>query len=148
MKQPLYIVIVGCGRLGSGLAQRCNDAGHSVVVIDRSAEALAVLTRASFGGFVVEGDAAEPSTLRRAGIERADLLVAATQNDNVNLLVAQVARSHFGVARVVARVFDPRRQAIYRQLQLDTVCPTSLAAEALLAHVTAAAAAGNEGGAA
>lgn len=139
MKHPLYIIIVGCGRLGSGLAQRCNDAGHSVVVIDRSAEALAALARANFGGFTFEGDAAEPSTLRRAGIERADMLVAATQNDNVNLLVAQVARSHFGVARVIARVFDPRRQAIYRQLELDTVCPTSLAADALFAHIAQAA---------
>jgi trk system potassium uptake protein TrkA len=139
MHRPLYIVIVGCGRLGSALAQRCNDAGHGVVVIDRSGQALEALAGASFGGFTFEGDAAEPATLRSAEIERADLLIAATQNDNVNLMVAQVARSHFGVPHVVARVFDPRRQTIYQQLHLDTVCPTSLAADALLAHITRAA---------
>ncbi len=137
MTRPLYIIVVGCGRLGSAVAQRCSEAGHSVVVIDRSAAALEALSPADFGGFLHEGDASEPATLVRAGVERADLLVAATQNDNVNLLVAQVARSHFGVPRVIARVFDPRRQAIYEQLALDTVCPTSLAIDAMLTRIAA-----------
>jgi trk system potassium uptake protein TrkA len=142
MKQHLTILIVGCGRLGSALAQSCSRAGHGVVVVDRSADALEELSSASFGGFLQQGDAAEPGVLVAAGVERADVVIAATQDDNVNLLVAQVARAHFGVRRVIARVFDPRRQAIYRELELETVCPTSLALEALLQRVSGTMAAG------
>lgn len=144
MKHSLYVIVVGCGRLGSAVALRCSLAGHRVVVIDRSAAALETLTRASFGGFTHEGDAAEPATLVHAGVERADLVIAATQNDNVNLLVAQVARAHFGVRRVIARVFDPRRQAVYKQLELETVCPTSLAIEELVGRVATVATAAED----
>ena len=86
-----------------------------------------------FSGFQVTGDAAELAVLRRAGIEKADCLLATTRHDNVNLMLAQVARTVFGVSKVIARVFDPSRQAVYDQFEIDTVCPTLLSADTFLA---------------
>lgn len=127
----LYVIVVGCGRLGAHIANLLSRAEHRVVVIDRSEAAFAGLSEA-FSGFRVEGDAAEPGVLKQAKIDRADLLIAATQEDNVNLMVALVAREAFGVPQVMARVYDPAREEVYRELGLSTVCPTLLAGEAFL----------------
>jgi trk system potassium uptake protein TrkA len=126
-----YLVIVGCGRLGSILANRASSLGSNVVVVDRDEAAFANLAT-EFSGFTVTGDAAELAVLRRARIERADCLLAITPQDNVNLMVAQVARTVFGVPRVLARVFDPAREVVYREFGIETICPTALAAGAFL----------------
>ncbi len=125
---PLFVVVVGCGRLGSHLANRMSAAGHSVVVIDSDEGAFASLS-AEYSGFTVEGDAAELAVLRSAKLSQADVVIAATREDNLNLMVAQVARGIFGVKRALARVLDPRREEVYRVLQIDTVCPTTVAAD-------------------
>lgn len=127
-----YIVIVGCGRMGSILANQLSRQGSNVVVVDRDEAAFKNLS-AEFSGFQVTGEAAELAVLRRAGIERADCLLAATRHDNVNLMVAQVARTVFGVSKVIARVFDPSRQAVYDQFGIETICPTSLSAGTIMA---------------
>jgi len=127
-----YIVIVGCGRLGSILANHLSRQGRNVVVVDRDEAAFKNLS-AEFSGFQVTGDAAELAVLRRAGIEEADCLLAVTRHDNVNLMVAQVARTVFGVLKVIARVFDPSRQAVYDQFGIETICPTLLSADTFLA---------------
>ena len=126
-----YIIIVGCGRLGSMLANRLSRLGNSVVVIDRDEAAFRHLST-EFSGFQIAGDAAELAILRRAGIERADCLLAITQHDNVNLMVTQVAKTVFGVPKVIARIFDPSREAVYHQFGVETICPTSLSAVAFL----------------
>jgi len=131
MPSILTIVIVGCGRLGAMLADQLSGLGSSVVVIDKDETAFDSLTD-RFSGFQICGDAAELSVLRRARIEKADCLLAITQQDNVNLMVAQVARQIFGVPRVMARVYDPSRQEVYRQFGIETICPTQLSAEAFL----------------
>jgi len=127
-----YVVVVGCGRLGSILADQLSRLGSNVVVVDRDEDAFKNLS-IEFSGFQVAGDAAELAVLRRAGIERADCLLAATRYDNVNLMVAQVARSVFGVPKVIVRVFDPSRQAVYDQFGIETICPTLLSADRFLA---------------
>lgn len=127
-----YIVIVGCGRLGSILADQLSRLGRNVVVVDREEAAFKNLS-VEFSGFQVAGDAAELAVLRRAGIEKADCLLAATRHDNVNLMVAQVARTVFGVSKVIARVFDPSREEVYRQFGIETICPTTLSADTFLA---------------
>jgi trk system potassium uptake protein TrkA len=111
--------------------------GSNVVVVDRDESAFRNLST-EFSGFQVVGDAAELSVLRAAQIEKADCLLATTRHDNVNLMVAQVAREIFHVSKVVARVFDPSRQAVYAQFGIETICPTTLSAEALLAALGAA----------
>lgn len=126
-----YTIIVGCGRLGSMLANRLSSFGSSVVVIDQDEAAFKNLS-IEFSGFEVSGNAAELAVLRRAKIEKADCLLATTQHDNVNLMVAQVAKTVFGVPRVVARIFDPAREEVYRQFGIETICPTTLSAQAFL----------------
>jgi len=130
MTNSLYVVVVGCGRLGSMLANELSQAGHRVVVVDRSQRAFEKLSAESFSGYRVEGDASQPSVLRRARAERADLLIAATREDNLNLMVSLVALRVFGVRHVMARVYDPRRAGLYHEFGVETVCPTSIAAAA------------------
>jgi trk system potassium uptake protein TrkA len=142
---PLYIVIVGCGQLGGYLAGRLSQQGHSVVVVDRDDAAFAGLP-AEFSGFRVEGDATEMEVLRRAKIDQADFVIAATREDNVNLMVAQFAGTVFGVRRVMARVFDPARMETYREFGIETICPTMLAADRLLESIDGSVERGRTGG--
>jgi len=129
-----YIVIVGCGRLGAHLANHLSRDGHSVVAIDTEDRAFGNLSP-EYSGFKVEGDATELAVLQQAKADKADLVIATTRDDNVNLMVAQVAKAQFGVSRVLARVFEPKREAIYRRLGVETICPTSVAAELFLKSV-------------
>jgi trk system potassium uptake protein TrkA len=134
MKNSLYIVIVGCGRLGSDLANRLSRGGHAVVVIDQDESTFDALSP-DFSGFRVEGDATQMAVLKEAKLKKADVLMATTHEDNVNLMVAQVAREILGVPHVLARVFDPRRELVYAQLGIETICPTSVAADMFLRAV-------------
>jgi len=131
MASDLFIVIVGCGRLGSHLANQLSRAGHGVVTIDADEHAFGNLSP-QYSGFRVEGDATELAVLKQAKVDKADLVISTTRDDNINLMVAQVAKTEFGVTRVLARVFEPRREAIYRRLGVETICPTSVAADLFL----------------
>jgi trk system potassium uptake protein TrkA len=134
MKDSLFIVIVGCGRLGSYLANHLSHVGHSVVVIDRDEATFEDLSP-NFSGFRVEGDATQMAVLKEAKLKDADVFFATTHDDNVNLMVAQVALKVFNVPHVLARVFDPKREQVYAQLGIQTICPTSVAAEMFLIDV-------------
>jgi len=131
MASDLYIIVIGCGRLGAYLANQLSSAGNAVVVIDRNERAFGNLSP-EFSGFRVEGDAVESAVLRQAKLDQADLVVATTRKDNVNLMVAQVAKVVFSVPRVLARVFNPKREEIYRRLGVECICPTTVAAEIFL----------------
>ena len=126
-----YVIIVGSGRVGSMLASRLSGLGSSVVIIDRDEAAFDNLS-AEFSGFRVLGEAAELATLRQAGIERADCLLAVTPHDNVNLMVAQMAQVTFGVPKVMARVFDPTREGVYREFGIETVNPATASVDLFL----------------
>ncbi|NDJ35272.1 MAG: TrkA family potassium uptake protein [Chloroflexi bacterium] len=126
-----YILIVGCGRLGSLLAERLSTDENSIVVIDMDETAFEKLP-GTFSGFTVLGDATELSVLEHANIDKADYLFVVTEDDNTNLMIAQVAREIFEVPNVMARVFDPRREALYSEFRIATVCPTKLSAQAFL----------------
>ncbi|MFZ2053860.1 MAG: TrkA family potassium uptake protein [Candidatus Aminicenantales bacterium] len=129
--RSLFVIVVGCGRLGGYIASSMSRAGHSVVVIDVRATAFDKLS-AEFSGFRVEGDATETALLRQVKTDKADALVATTREDNVNLMIAQVARKIFGVKRVMARVFDPGREELYHELGIETVCPTCVSGNVFL----------------
>ncbi len=133
-KDILFIVVIGCGRLGAYLANRLSGQGCSVVVIDQHQAAFDGLT-VEFGGFRVEGDCTEVAVLKQAKIERADIVVATTNEDNINLMVAQIARQVFKVPRVIARVYQPERETVYRVMGIETICPTTLAGEHLLGFI-------------
>ena len=130
----LYVIIVGCGRLGSILANRLSSAGHRVVVVDRRESAFDKLSN-EFSGFQIVGDASEMAILRAARIEQADHVFAATTEDNLNLMVAQVAKVIFRVPNVVARVYDPTRESIYSEFGIDTISPTQLSSDAFLHEI-------------
>jgi trk system potassium uptake protein TrkA len=123
----MYIVIVGCGRLGSTLATRLSKEGHDVAIVDRNPDNFGRLSD-EFNGTTVPGVGFDSDVLRSAGIEHADGFAAVTEGDNMNIMAAQVAKNIFKVPMVIARVFDPVKGETYRALGLDTVCPTTSAA--------------------
>jgi trk system potassium uptake protein len=129
-------LIVGCGRVGSALAKRRHGAGWEVVALDESEEALARLGEDWPGEFHL-GHALDMRVLEDAGIEDADALIAATDGDNTNIVVAQVAQRRFDVPRVVVRLLDPYRADFYTAMGLNVVCPTKTAIETLTEQVLA-----------
>ena len=131
---PQYVVVVGCGRLGALLAGRLSQAGSSVVVIGRKETAFEQLSP-EFSGFRITGDAVEMEVLQAAKVHKAGCLLAVTEDDNVNLMVAQVAHEFFAVPKVLARVFDPRREPVYLEFGIETISPTKLTAAAFLSAV-------------
>lgn len=115
------MVIVGCGRVGARLAGFLDTAGHDVVVVDRDAVAMGTRLPAGFGGRTVTGSAFDRDVLDAAGVDGADAFVAVTDGDNTNIVAARVARETYGVADVVARVYDPARAAMFEQLGIPTI---------------------------
>jgi trk system potassium uptake protein TrkA len=123
-------VIVGCGRVGSVLADSFDRAGHEVIIIDTSTSAFDRLP-GSFGGAAIRGDGTDEDTLRRAGAEGADLFMAMTEGDNRNVMASQLATEALGAKQVIAKVNDPLRAAAYADLGLATLCRTNLMATAV-----------------
>lgn len=121
----MYIIIVGCGRVGSELAKLLSAEGHNVVIIDRSRSSFDRLGN-TFNGLTLVGNGFSLDLLRQAGIEKADAFCSVTNGDNTNLISAQVARKIFNVPKVIARVYDPRRANIYSALGLDILSGTML----------------------
>lgn len=119
-----HVVIVGCGRVGSGLAGRLLSLGHSVAVIDTNRSAFRRL--AGLDAEQIEGIGYDRATLRSAGVERAVALAAVTNGDNSNIVVARTGREAFGVQRVFARIYDMRRAAVYERLGIPTVASARL----------------------
>jgi len=126
----MRVVIVGCGRVGAGLAERLAREGHEVTICDISSEAFSKL-EPDFPGQAVRADGTEEDVLRRLGTDGADYFFALTEGDNRNVLAAQLASETFGVERVVAKVNDPVRAEAYTMLGLATICRTRLLVDAL-----------------
>jgi trk system potassium uptake protein TrkA len=118
-------IIVGCGRVGAGLATQLADDGHEVVILDQSNEAFRRLSP-SFPGQALRGDGADESVLRRAGAERADWFLALTNGDNRNILAAQLAAKTFNIPHVVCKINDPVRAQAYATLGVNTVDRTMM----------------------
>ena len=137
----MFVVIVGCGRVGSSIAKKMLAEGHEVSVLDEDPEAIAQLEKGEtqtwedLGGSFTVGTALEIDALMEAGIDRADAFVASTDGDNTNLVIAQVAQKRFNVHKVVVRVLDPARARWYEEQGLRTVCPTQVAINQLEAAV-------------
>ncbi len=126
----MKIVIVGCGRVGSALAEAYDAAGHAVVVLDLSTRSFDRLP-SEFRGTAVRGDGTDEDTLRRAGAEDADVFLALTEGDNRNVMAAQVATEKLDIERVLAKINDPVRAAAYAELGIATVCRTTMLADAI-----------------
>ncbi|MBN2414662.1 TrkA family potassium uptake protein [bacterium] len=133
--EQFHIVIAGCGRLGSLLANRLSAKGHSLIVIDNNPVSFNNLSP-EYSGFRVEGDAMEYSILKKAKTSHADIFIASTNDDNINLMVAQVARKICRVPHVIARVSDPQKEATFQEMRVETICPTIIASEVLMDTIT------------
>ncbi|MDR2091578.1 MAG: TrkA family potassium uptake protein [Clostridiales bacterium] len=129
-KDDGYTIIIGCGRLGAGLANNLSDDGRSVLVVDKDNDAFKRLSP-SFGGLTLNGDATEIRVLSEANVEKASSVVAVTNSDNTNLLVAQLVKDRYGAKNVVARLYEPERACICIDAGIKTICPSVLSANAI-----------------
>ncbi len=130
----MHVVVVGCGRVGSGLATTLESEGHTVAVVDKRSKAFRRLPD-DFSGRTIVGVGFDRDILTEAGIKEAGALAAVTNGDNSNILVARVAREFFGIERVVARIYDPRRAQIYERLGIPTVATSLWATERVLRKI-------------
>ncbi len=127
----MHVVIMGCGRVGSTLAHSLEALGHSVAVIDRDGEAFRRLG-ADFRGLAVTGVGFDRDVLVAAGVERAAAFAAVSSGDNSNIISARLARETFGVRKVVARIYDPKRAEVYERLGIPTVATVRWTADRML----------------
>jgi trk system potassium uptake protein TrkA len=130
----VHVVIMGCGRVGSTLAHTLEARGHSVAIVDQDADAFRRLG-AEFAGVTVTGIGFDRDVLREAGIERADAFAAVSSGDNSNIISARLARETFGVSRVVARIYDPKRAEVYERLGIPTVATVRWTADRIVRHL-------------
>jgi trk system potassium uptake protein TrkA len=130
-------VVVGCGRVGSSVANGLAADGWDVSVVDENEDALSRLGQAWRGGFVV-GHGMDVAVLERAGVADADAAVVATDGDNTNIVIGQVLQQRYGVATVIVRILDPARAKLYSERGMSVVCPTQTAISELLHTVRAA----------
>ncbi|MFP3914232.1 MAG: potassium channel family protein [Actinomycetota bacterium] len=131
----MYVVIAGAGRVGGRLAAELSEEGHDVVVIDHSSQALDELGKA-FNGLALEGEAYDVDVLNEARLKHAEFFCAVTDDDNINLMAAEVAKAVFGVRRVLARLQDPAREDSYRALGIPYISTTKLISSVILEKIT------------
>ncbi len=126
----MNVVILGCGRVGALLAMQLDNAGHAVTILDSSTDAFQRLDP-DFKGDKLTGNGVDEEVLRRAHLEKADAFIAVTNGDNRNIMASQMAKELFHVKKVLCRIYDPLRESTYKELGLETFCPTLLGANML-----------------
>lgn len=131
----MYIIVVGCGRVGSELARLLADAGDNIVVVDKNPEAFKNLG-SEFNGVTVAGDGFDVDLLKEAGIEQADAFCTVTDNDNANIMSGQVAKKIFHITKVITRINDPQYAHVYKELGIEIVSSTSLLAATIRNRIT------------
>ena len=120
----MKVIIIGCGKLGSGLALNLSKKKHKVTVIDIDKETLSRLGE-DFRGETIVGIGFDKDVLEKAGIGMADAIIACTKSDEANALIGRIARNIYRVPRVISRLYDPRKAEIYRTLGIQTICTTT-----------------------
>lgn len=130
----MYIVIVGAGRLGRSIAMEFSKRGSEVVMIDKNSENLNELR--SFDGEKIRGIEYDNDILLEAGIDKADVFLALTPDDNINIIASRISKEIFGVKRVIARVSNLSMKAIYKSLGIETISPISLAVESIKGKIS------------
>ena len=125
---PSYTIIIGCGRLGASLANTMSEMGSDVLIMDQSKEAFKKLSPC-FGGLSVVSDGTDLDALQDAEISRASAVVVVTNNDNTNIMISQICRDVFHVKSVISRLYDPERECVYQEFDIETICPALLSAK-------------------
>lgn len=130
----MNILIVGCGRLGASLASAMSDHGHDVAVMDKRSDSFERLDD-SFTGLTFKGVPIDNDDLEAAGIESCDVVCAVTNDDNENIMVAQIAKEIYKVPKVLARIEDPEKEMVFQQYGLNSVCSTLLTLDAAVSAI-------------
>lgn len=131
----MNVLVIGCGKLGSRLANNLFHHGHNVAVVDIKPESFQNLD-SDFDGLTVVGMPMDMNVLRNAGIENCDAVAVVTSDDNLNITVSQIVREFFYVDNVVARITDPAREDVFHHFGLKTICQTNLASSAVFSALT------------
>jgi trk system potassium uptake protein TrkA len=131
----MKIIIIGCGRVGTGLAKMLSNRGHDITVVDNTPEAFDSLGP-NFKGKTVCGIGFDKEVLQHAGIDKCDALAAVTASDEANVVAARMAKKFFKVPRVAARIYDPRKAEVYRRFGLQIICPVTLGISSLAELLT------------
>jgi len=126
----MKVIIMGCGRVGAQLAALLDAENHSVTVMDLDDYSFRRLPP-DFNGTALVGNGIDEESLKKAGIEEADVFVAVTQGDNRNVMAAQIAKHMFNVPKVTCRIYDPLRRDLYETLGLEALSPTTIFAQML-----------------
>lgn len=124
-KDEEYILIIGCGRLGASLANDLSDKEKNVIVVDSYKASFRKLSP-SFGGLTVTGDATSINVLKEAQIEKAGIVIVVTNDDNVNIMISQMAKELFDSKKVISRLFDPDRKSVYEGFDINLIYPAIL----------------------
>ena len=131
----MNVLVIGCGNLGSRLADTLCHHGHYVSIIDMNAESFDLLDE-EFDGMTVVGMPMDMTVLKSAGVEGCDAVAAVTSDDNLNITVSQIVKEFFGVENVVARITNPAREQIFKEFGLKTVSQTKLSCRAVFSALT------------
>lgn len=126
----MNILIVGCGKVGSRLATVLAQQGHDISIVNRTDDGFDLLP-SNFNGFTTIGVPIDQEVLRRAGIESCDIVCAVTPDDNINIMVSELSTEIFKVPKVFVRIYDPRRDDVFSNLGMNTICPTNLTVSAV-----------------
>lgn len=127
-KKEDYVVIIGCGRLGAKIANELSSQGQNVQVIDQHSSSFSRLD-SNFGGLNTVGDAMDLDVLRESRIQDASAVLVLTNDDNVNHIIAQMARTVFGAKNVVLRMNDPEKRCVVEGTNMHVLCPALLSAK-------------------
>jgi trk system potassium uptake protein TrkA len=131
----MYVIIAGCGRIGAMLVNRLAESGHNVVVVDRDRSSFSFLGNGC-NCLTITGMPIDEDVLKEAGIERADALLAVTEDDNINIMVSQIAKQLFNVPLVIMQTNNPERQQVLISLGFDVICPTTLTVDSLIGSLS------------
>ncbi|MCE5195957.1 MAG: TrkA family potassium uptake protein [Negativicutes bacterium] len=129
----MQIIVIGCGKVGSSLAAQLIQQGHDVVILESDSELMHLADNLNCVKLI--GIPFDQDIMKQAGAETADVVCAVSQNDNVNIMSAQVAKEVFGVKKIITRVYDPNLKVICEQFGLDTICSTDLTVQALIRDI-------------
>lgn len=124
-KKEDYVIIIGCGRLGANLANTLSNNDGNVLIMDTEKSAFRRLD-SNFGGLSVVGNGTDLEALKNAQIQKATSVIAVTNHDNTNIMIAQIARDLFHIDNVIARLYDPERESVYQAFGIKTICPAIL----------------------
>ncbi|OIO37525.1 MAG: hypothetical protein COZ37_04315 [bacterium (Candidatus Ratteibacteria) CG_4_10_14_3_um_filter_41_18] len=130
----MYIIIIGCGRVGAQLSQLLQKEGHNIVVVDQKKSAFDRLGK-RFNGLTIGGDGSDLAILKEAGIEKADALVVVTDSDKSNIMIAQIGQKIFKVPKAIARIYEPDLAEVYRGFGLNIISGTMLIAARIRDHI-------------